>query len=500
MKNSTIFKRGQIWYWEDPVFGPKTNNENLPVGEAAFRYNRYVLIVQADDTINSSSSLIVIPCSSVNHTPNDIQIPMAHIWHNGYTYAKCRSIFTVHPKMLTKYICTLPEDIMTLINAEIIKLMCPFIRDVLSDDDIKDWMHIDMNVEREPEKAVDDRMMIEFIRGFSSECIIATGDIHDRVTIIELKNAFDSYCISKSYPIEPDTLRFLDSFQHCIGSSLVGLSSWRTLDTTVVNNTEFRCIRLNPNLKGSIDVFKTPSNSDGIVKPSTTVAAPQKIEKPAKVKTSKWNDQSRAEFIKDYKELGEEACAKKYNISVLTARKYSKSFLNMIPVTKFNPVNIERIRRDPTGTDLPKSVSKIANMARDYLITQEAYTMGKLEMDKETFYKKLGSICYYSLMEYLEIRINGNKYYMPKVPTEGEQKINWKFFDICYHDPRISRITNLGELCEKIDELYDPSNEWYGKIRIGNAWLNNVANRLFRMGLKDKHINRILDAIRFATR
>ena len=122
---SSTFVRGQIWYWDDPLFGRKENNQVVQNGESTIRYNRYCLIVQTTNTI-TSTSVLVIPCSSVNNTPHDVKIPMIHSGiHENFTYAKCRALFPVNPGCLKNYVCTLSDEMMEIIDNEIATLLFP---------------------------------------------------------------------------------------------------------------------------------------------------------------------------------------------------------------------------------------------------------------------------------------------------------------------------------------------------------------------------------------
>ena len=125
---SRIFLRGQVWFWTDPIFGNKKDNNEITKGEIGLRYSRYVVILQ--DEVNAIGTLVV-PLSSQNHTANDVEVPLmiGPQFRESVSYAKCRSIFPVAVCQLKQYICTLPEEKMKEIEGEIIKLMVPRILD-----------------------------------------------------------------------------------------------------------------------------------------------------------------------------------------------------------------------------------------------------------------------------------------------------------------------------------------------------------------------------------
>lgn len=121
--SASTFVRGQIWYYEDPICGKKDDGIEVPKNECIIRYNRYVIIIQNTETI--AGSVLVIPCSSKNNSTNDIKIPISHSKYKDTSYAKCNSIFPVSTYSLTRYICTLSDEVMKTIEAELIKLLIP---------------------------------------------------------------------------------------------------------------------------------------------------------------------------------------------------------------------------------------------------------------------------------------------------------------------------------------------------------------------------------------
>ena len=62
--SSMIYKRGQVWYWKDPIYGSKENGCQIHMGEAGLRYNRYVVIISAFDENSSFINPICMACTS----------------------------------------------------------------------------------------------------------------------------------------------------------------------------------------------------------------------------------------------------------------------------------------------------------------------------------------------------------------------------------------------------------------------------------------------------
>ena len=124
--NTSVFVRGQVWYWEDPIYGAKEDGCDIDIGEQTVRYSRYCIIIQDSDTI-TNNSILVIPCSTKNNNPHDVQIKLAHMIVDTDTYAKVSSVFPVSPKSLTRYVCTLGNNVMNIIDAKLAKILLPFI-------------------------------------------------------------------------------------------------------------------------------------------------------------------------------------------------------------------------------------------------------------------------------------------------------------------------------------------------------------------------------------
>lgn len=124
MDKSYTFVRGQVWYWEDPIYGSKERQEELHPRDASIRFSRYVLVAQTTESI-SPISVLVIPCSSCNKGPFDIQVPLNHISHENISYARISSLFPAHPRCLQRYICTLSETTMKKIDEKLLGLLIP---------------------------------------------------------------------------------------------------------------------------------------------------------------------------------------------------------------------------------------------------------------------------------------------------------------------------------------------------------------------------------------
>lgn len=147
LEHSQVHLRGQVWYWQDPIYGSKEERNIVDNGEATERFNRYCIVVQDTNTI-TSGSILVVPCTtSINSsTFNEVvKVHLTHLMKECDTYAKVRCVFPVNPKCLARYICTLSDSDMKRIESALLKLLIPSINNAMDNETIKSTFGIDMN-------------------------------------------------------------------------------------------------------------------------------------------------------------------------------------------------------------------------------------------------------------------------------------------------------------------------------------------------------------------
>lgn len=117
-----IYKRGQLWHWEDPVYDKKGEGYRIESGEASLRYSRYVLIVQnVDHSVPKTVS--VIPLTTLEDPNDDIRI---RVYDNKrQSVVKCRHIMPVSVKCLSRYIGTVHTSKMREIDERISQIYLP---------------------------------------------------------------------------------------------------------------------------------------------------------------------------------------------------------------------------------------------------------------------------------------------------------------------------------------------------------------------------------------
>lgn len=472
MENSSLFIRGQVWYWEDPIYGRKENNIDVSIGEATLRYNRYCIIVQTTESV-SRSSVLVIPCSSNSHNSHDIPIPLAHLFHDNFTYARTLEIFPVHPKFLQRYICTLPESIMKKIEAELIKTLIPSLTNNMNESEFMERFEIDMEQHFvEPPDIKCDKVLETNIRSFIMDHIVKT-DNSFIVSAYELEDAFNQYCTINKFPVTKDIVEFLDIF-----TKLTNNAGYHFSDRTRYNLVEFRGIRISGNLKLSIEM-----NANDIINHND----PQK--------PGKWNDKNIFEFLSIYEKEGIDSASNKFDLKASTALKYWHKWKDRL--NKKGSIKSSNI---PPTADIPKSISKVSNMIRDSLRNLNVYTLNieyeasiNNRLSEAQFYSIIGTSVYYSLLDFLSIRkddVNGD-YIIPQLDKDNENLETYYFFERAYHDKRISLQKNGLDLISSYKNYYPDLGT------INPIWIDKLYPRLMnKLNMVEIGIIKICDMIK----
>lgn len=147
MSETLRYMRGQIWHWDDPLYGKKEDRQNISPLEETFRFSRYVLIVQSND-LPFVNNLLVIPLSSKKCCKTDIRISLVTSKKKD-SYLRPERIFPINPKSLTSYMCTINENIMDEIDAILVRLMLPSFFQSKSFDDYMKMKNVDISKYKE---------------------------------------------------------------------------------------------------------------------------------------------------------------------------------------------------------------------------------------------------------------------------------------------------------------------------------------------------------------
>jgi mRNA-degrading endonuclease toxin of MazEF toxin-antitoxin module len=420
VKVSSTFVRGQVWLWQDPIYGKKDENRRVPEGEGGIRYNRYVVVAQTTETINSC--VLVVPCSS--NTNDELVVSLSDVFNGRSSYARIQQVHVVQSRTLSRYVCTLSEYIMKQIEAGIIKTLTPSICSYFPD---------------------------------------------------ELKR---------------------------IGIDITGV-------TTGSNGV------------GEEDEPPIPIE---IKEEAPKVDVKEVITKMPKIRKN-WTEENIIKFLKHFQDYGSDAASNEFGLSMSTAKSYYfkwylpyKDMLNseiakspdsveeetieikeeiVEPATETKPAvmyDADRFKYYvPNTKDIPNAISKISNMIKAQMtkaclyescINYSKYKKSRLKNDD--FYDAVGTSVYFTLAEFLGLeQIGGTReFIIPAIYQSTPYIGTWYFFDMIYHDRRISRIQDGAELMKAFRELY--SNRSMG---IDRNWLVQLDYRLnkrldlFQMGI-----------------
>ena len=105
--------RGQIWFWEDPIYGDKrdANNYGIIGNDSITHFSRYVLVVQNSETM-SGGECLVAPISSSNNGKFAVPVSI----HGHLAYILLNKIFPASAKSLRKYVSVLKVDKMRKVD------------------------------------------------------------------------------------------------------------------------------------------------------------------------------------------------------------------------------------------------------------------------------------------------------------------------------------------------------------------------------------------------
>lgn len=469
MNESTCFMRGQIWYWDDPIYGEKGTKQTAAIGEATLRYSRYCLIIGATDTL-TQSGIMAIPCSSSMNTPYDVPIMVAKYFNEGYTYARCKELFPVHSRCLTRYVCTISDEDMKKIEGTLIHLLMPGVYDLIGKDTYQNTYGLEYdNIKYKPIAIDPDKIESTLIKFIKQHLAVGTDD--DSVTAYELKDAYDQFCMIHRYDTNTDIVEFLDVF-----NKLLNGTTYQFINRSKFNVINYKGIRIVGNLDLNIEL----NNHSIIIDTDPQIIADDSNTNTTDSK-AKWNDDTIMEFIKSYQEHGVEYVCEKFELKQSTANNYWYRWKNRLDnVTEkgevaenANPVplseSLVNIHVPPT-TSIDRSISKLSNFIREYFVSMDLYSNENLKhaddmivsecdrFDEREFYRIFGNALYHSLLYTLSITVKNGVAHMP-ILTESSQYLDtWYFLRRIYFDQRVSNAKNIGTLMELYKRYFPYKN------------------------------------------
>ena len=410
MLNAKRVARGQIWHWSDPIYGEHSADEQNIVGENTIRYSRYVLVVQDEPR---DDSVMVIPLSTKSNKITDYRIPVwSQKFGETFSFLRIDRVFNVHPSQLDGYVCVVSDEVLKLVEAELLRLLCPSIykdsqfsamllNKGLPMDQVSEDHWVDEENSNRNQFTVIGKFIKQMVKSVPGEST-ASDSIYQ---------VYTKWCIDNNYIPPEKRSTFFDLF--CILLHL-------TKDTTGAYTAVFKNIHV-----------EGPETLPAVVtKPESKVetAPPCSKTKSSSSTKKRWDEEAREKFMKYLDNHTVAETAKKFGIATNSVYKYRKQFSNIVLV------DADMIT-DPSDTsknanqimkEVRESISYLSNFIKDDLKANDAYSYTAKDetfrsseyMDKKEFYKKISASLYYSLMVFMEIKENSTKaFYHPNPET-----------------------------------------------------------------------------------
>lgn len=235
-----IFRRGQIWHWKDPEYLEKSRGSKIPDNDAAYRYSRYVVIVQ-DPKSCLRKSILVVPCSSSNNMIHDVGMEIGHLHFTKRCYAKCQSIFPADPRCLDCYVGNIDEETMAVIEGELVKMLFPTIISTTTPNDLKELFGINtINTTTITKQQSQASELHHDLKLFFKRHVHYTNNMANRLTLQEIFTAYEKFCIRKGFAVEDNMAYFADSVIHMMNVKLAAKQrSCRWARESTIKNMAF---------------------------------------------------------------------------------------------------------------------------------------------------------------------------------------------------------------------------------------------------------------------
>lgn len=392
--NAKRLARGQIWHWNDPIYGDKKTPEDiLPVqGENTTRYSRYVLVVQQDPR---DDAVIVVPLSTKGGKITDYRIPIWGSKYLSFVYARIDRLFNVCPSQLNSYICTVDADTMKMISAELIRLLLP---EVLRDNCVSTILEnrglpLEM-VCKDHNDEESQRNSFSMIGQFIKQHIATSLGETSAMTVYR---AYTQYCTENKYDAE-NYESFVATF-----CTLLHLPKSENLKNVKVVGID---VPINEVVQ-SADLYP--------------MIVPVPASSPKARRKARWTTDERQKFIDFSANHSTEEIAKEFKLSRASVYKYRRMFvLNTDADTNTAEEDtIEEVIKLGPGMLMQKvkqTVSTISNFIKEDMMTANIYDYTNSDLiakqsayiSKDNFYKQISAAVYYSLLGFLEIKENYN--------------------------------------------------------------------------------------------
>ena len=371
LNKSYHFLRGQVWYWNDPIYGKKELNKGpINKNDNTLHFSRYVIIIENTLTI-TSSSCIVIPCSSKRKSRFDIDIPLNHANYVNTTVARISQLFPVNPKDLVRYICTLSEATMAKIETALLAILTNSNIDVFTE--LQSTTPSKQNVIKNDE--------------FTIPCNCdAKCDNNEKISLInEIKDD------TNTSSTETRKGRYHWSYEKI----------QVFLDTYKKEGIDAVCSKYGLKLNTAKRYYSNWNN---------------RINTSSKV-IKKWTSEKIKDFLDTYKKEGIDAVCNKYSITIKTAQRYYTDWSHLITNdnTKEVAATLEKeSEKSDEYNRIRKNIHKVADFMTISIsnmlinVADKFNKMHREKIDIDNFQYKLHLAVQGSLMQFLGMHNNSN--------------------------------------------------------------------------------------------
>lgn len=451
MQNSKLYMRGQIWYWTDPSYGDKVNNKLIELGEGGLRYNRYVMIIQDEDTIGSGP-ILCIPLSSKKKYGSDVPLHIAHLHDEAYSYARPRQMFSVHPAMLKDYVCTVPDGILSQIDAELAQLLLPSVTSVMSRAQLRENFGFTFTAVKESVEQPERSRLRDHIKWFAKECLKVTSSPDDVLDIYEIKDLYDAFCCVYHLPFVDDIVYFAEAFEFHMNPGSFNSTHFDGR----VRHLKFRGLQI----RNVPDVVIDCANSDAakITKEHFADSIEQDVQREPR---GPWTKELKQAFVLEWGKCenseDKEKVAQRYSCAVSSARHYFAKWKPADGEThngppqksshhskEQSPKKRYNFNRLTTG-DYLDAISVVVNNIVKEIMDERVLNGSK--HDNKNGYDKISAAFYFSFIDVLNMD-NSNKGFIPNVEAKKNigQKRSWEALKHILKDSELDKFQNISEI------------------------------------------------------
>lgn len=322
--------RGQVWYWEDPVYLDKKKSLSVDKDEYTLRYSRYVLILQDPNSIRKDS-VLVAPLTSTDNRKEDVEI---WIDPKQFSYVRLDKIMPVCSQNLIRYVCTLSIETMNYVDGMIMKLTLPTIYDYISQEGRKEEYKYNRL------RLIPTEEELEEVKKWFNANVF-----YDASSNLSIEAMYNRYISDNPHGSKFNLYDFITIINQLLDNSnsqrrILVLTNSKLLppkNTKMVTNEEKN---LKKEAEEKIDKEKEAKKEEGEIN--------KRKKSDNHMIEMNWSKSEKAQYISDFQNMTHQKCSEKYHISISSvSRIYNR-------IIKENP-EVEKIYKKNPGKQYTES-------------------------------------------------------------------------------------------------------------------------------------------------